>query len=118
MKMKSKITNSYDRVPKNDSATEKVKDLASPLALSRPNEKYGATAIATAAAAADAATSDARPVKVGFDLVIIYLSVLLSDMTRGILFPTVSYINCWLQIEICCSQSCSSPNLLYAITLA
>lgn len=88
--MTSKITTSYDRVPTNDSGLNKGIDFTSPLTLSRPNEKYGATATATAA------MSDAKPVIIGSDFTIIYLSALLSDMTRGILFPTVFHINYWL----------------------
>ena len=61
-----------------------------PLALSRPNEKYGAVA-----ASAD---SSSRPLSSTFsrfelDRGMIYLSVLIGDMTRGILFPTVNTIS-------------------------
>lgn len=87
------MTTTYDRVPTNDSDLNRGIDFNSPLTLSRPNEKYGATATATATAAANAAMSGARPVKTCSDFAIIYLSALLSDMTRGILFPTVFHVN-------------------------
>ena len=64
---------------------EKGSDDVTPLSMSRPNEKYGATA----AAESELSTAEERPFRRMVAFAIVYLSVLIADMTRGVLFPTV-----------------------------
>lgn len=87
--MRSPSKNAYEKITAEAPSVLSRTGAAIPLALSRPNEKYGAVA-----ASAD---STSRPFSSDFskfelDRGMIYLSVLVGDMTRGILFPTVNAI--------------------------
>jgi hypothetical protein len=82
MEHRQQSKNAYKKV----STESTVSNASAPLALSRPNEKYGATALSVETLSPPfPATS--RKSKLSIE--IIYLCVLIGDMTRGILFPTV-----------------------------
>lgn len=90
LEMRSPSKNAYEKITTESPSVLARTGATVPLALSRPNEKYGAVA-----AAAD---STSRPLSSTFsrfelDRGMIFLSVLIGDMTRGILFPTVNTIN-------------------------
>lgn len=88
--MRSPSKTAYEKITTESPSVLARTGVTVPLALSRPNEKYGAVA-----ASADGSS---RPLSSTFsryelDRGMIYLSVLIGDMTRGILFPTVNTIN-------------------------
>jgi MFS family permease len=76
--MNAKVANSYTKIPAD--VREKV-DPSEPLSLSRPNEKYGAIP--------PIVQSPAAEVNAYVTYGIIGFSVLIGDMARGILFPTM-----------------------------
>jgi MFS family permease len=80
--MNSKVANSYTKIPAD--VREKV-DPSEPLSLSRPNEKYGAIPPIIHNPAAELEAVNKAYVTYG----IIGFSVLIGDMARGILFPTM-----------------------------
>jgi hypothetical protein len=87
LEMRFPSKNVYEKITTESPSVLARTGATVPLALSRPNEKYGAMA-----ASAD---SSSRPLSSTFsrfelDRGMIYLSVLIGDMTRGILFPTVN----------------------------
>ena len=87
--MRSPSKNAYEKITSEAPSVLPRTGAAIPLALSRPNEKYGAIAAST--------DSISRPLSSDFskfelDRGMIYLSVLVGDMTRGILFQTVNTI--------------------------
>ena len=88
--MRSPSKNAYEKIASDVPSVLARTGMAIPLALSRPNEKYGAVSASV--------DSSSRPLSSAFskfelDRGMIYLSVLVGDMTRGILFPTVNAIN-------------------------
>jgi hypothetical protein len=102
MEHRQQSKNAYKKV----STESTVSNASAPLALSRPNEKYGATALSVETLSPPfPATSR----KSNLSIEIIYLCVLIGDTTRGILFPTVKlnldYFLCREYYEEC--ERCS-----------
>jgi hypothetical protein len=94
MEHRQQSKNAYKKV----STESTVSNASAPLALSRPNEKYGATALSVETLSPPFPASS-RKSKLSIE--IIYLCVLIGDMTRGILFPTVKLnLDCFLCREV------------------
>lgn len=80
----------YQKVPDSDASENSEKSQSGLLSLSRKNEKYGAISISRESSGLPAIIPmDTSPVKAPLGVEMIYITAIIADMARGILFPTV-----------------------------
>lgn len=87
METGSESANAYSKVSTGNTISTARLSATTPFASSRPNEMYGSTAMAIKNPIPSSASCYPT---INAATGIIYLSVLIGDMTRGILFPTVT----------------------------